>query len=93
VRSPLHIDIPAYKILLAASPEVAASRIVEREGGEVEEETKKAAVREKTNWQRYQELYGISAEDEAWYDLIVDTDQKDRAEVLEWVLTKINKLA
>lgn len=83
--------IPAYKILLKASPEVAAMRIVGREGGELKLEMQKALAREATNWKRYAELYGISTEDEAWYDLIVDTDEMRIPEVFAFVLKRVEK--
>lgn len=77
--------IPAFKVLLQTSPEVAAARIVQREGGDLEAEMQKAAEREKTNWQRYAELYGVSKEDEHWYDLVLNTDHKDIPTVLKIV--------
>ena len=86
----LQRDIPAYKILLQASPKVAA-RIVEREGGEVRDEIKKAEEREATNWKRYDELYGISQEDESWYDLVVKTDGMGIEEVMDLVGAKVEE--
>jgi cytidylate kinase len=62
------------KVYLDASPQTRAARIVNREGGSLEEVAAFTANRDKQDHGRYLRIYGIDNYDYSFADLIVDTD-------------------
>lgn len=74
------------KIFLTASPEVRASRILNREGGDLIEHQNKTAARDARDHQRYLNLYKIDNDDYSFADLIINTDRLSAKDVAEIIL-------
>jgi cytidylate kinase len=62
------------KVYLDASPQTRAARIVNREGGDLEEVAAFTANRDKQDHGRYLRIYGIDTDEYSFADLIIDTD-------------------
>ncbi len=78
--------IPAYKILLEASPDIRMARVGLREGETLKEATAKTIERQKSETERYMKYYGIDIYDRSVYDLILNTDDLTPDEVLQTIL-------
>ena len=78
--------IPAYRILLEASPDVRMARVGLREGETLEQATANTLERQKSEAKRYMQYYGIDIEDRSVYDLILNTDNLTPDEVLQTIL-------
>ena len=78
--------IPAYRILLEASPDVRMARVGLREGETLEQATANTLERQKSEAKRYMKYYGINIDDRSVYDLILNTDNLTPDEVLEKIL-------
>ncbi len=72
-----------FKIWLDASPQVQAERIAGRDGISLEEAKMRIARREASENKRYREIYGIDVENRSVYDLILNTDNMTKEEVLK----------
>jgi CMP/dCMP kinase len=81
--------IPAVKVLLKASLDVRASRVVNREQGDVEERKKEILKREKSEALRYKTFYHIDVSDTSIYDLIIDTADKTPEQITERIVKHI----
>ena len=66
--------IPAYRILLEASPDVRMARVGLREGETLEQATANTLERQKSEAKRSMKYYGIDIDDRSVYDLIHNTD-------------------
>ena len=62
------------KVYLTASDDVRARRILNREGGSLEEIKRFTAMRDAEDTRRYRELYGIDNTDYAFADLVIDAN-------------------
>ena len=78
--------IPAFRILLEASPEIRMARVGVREGETLEEATAKTIERQNSEAKRYMKYYGIDIQDRSVYDLVLNTDDMTPDEVLEKIL-------
>ena len=78
--------IPAYRILLEASPDVRMARVGLREGETLEQATANTLERQKSEAKRYMQYYGIDIEDRSVYDLILNTDNLTPDKVLQTIL-------
>ena len=65
--------IPAFRVFMDADLDVRAARVVEREGGTIEQRKQEIVVREDCEAKRYLAYYGIDVRDRKVYDLIIDT--------------------
>ena len=83
--------IPAFKILLDASPDVRMARVGVREGETLEEATAKTVERQNSEAKRYMKYYGIDINDFSVYDLILNTDNMTPDQVLETILEKVRE--
>lgn len=81
--------IPAFRILLEASPDVRMARVGLREGETLEEATAKTVDRQRSEAKRYMKYYGIDIEDRSVYDLILNTDHMTPDEVMDTILEKV----
>jgi cytidylate kinase len=69
------------KVYLAASPEVRARRIAEREGIGYDASLKSMMRRDELDYARYRRIYRIDTDSYDFADLIIDTEKMDpRAE-------------
>lgn len=76
------------KVWLDAPLEVRAARVAAREGQRPEAAREELLVRERSEWSRYQALYGIERSDRAPYQLVIDTSRWD-PDVLVEVLERL----
>lgn len=83
--------IPAFKILLDASPDVRMARVGVREGETLEEATAKTVERQNSEAKRYMKYYGIDINDFSVYDLVLNTDDMTPDQVLETILDKVRE--
>jgi CMP/dCMP kinase len=80
------------KIYLDASPLTRAERIVNREGGTLEEVAAFTASRDKQDHGRYLRIYGIDTDDYSFADLIVDTDNITPENITDMIVEIANKI-
>jgi CMP/dCMP kinase len=80
------------KVYLKASPETRAARIVQREGGSVEEKMEETHRRDSRDNARYKKIYGIENEKYDFADLIVDADSNDQYEIADIIVSKVESL-
>lgn len=66
-------EIPSFKIYIDADPRTRAERLMERDGGDINEVLEKMRDREESEAQRYLEYYGIDPRESRWYDLVIDS--------------------
>ena len=78
--------IPAFRILLEASPDVRMARVGLREGETLEEATQKTLDRQRSEAKRYMMYYGIDINDRSVYDLVLNTDDMTPDEVMDAIL-------
>ncbi|MDC7223061.1 MAG: AAA family ATPase [Spirochaetales bacterium] len=78
------------KVFLTASPEVRASRILKREGGDLQEQMDKTAARDKRDHERYLKLYNLNNDDYAFADLIINTDRMNPEQICEIILKAVD---
>jgi cytidylate kinase len=76
------------KVYLKASAQVRAARIVNREGGSLQEVADFTAERDRQDHDRYLKLYKIDTDDYSFADLIIDTDNQTPKEILELIVKK-----
>lgn len=81
------------KVYLYASDETRALRILNREGGDIEEIKSFTAMRDREDSGRYMKLYQIDNNDyENVADLIIDTSKYNPEEIVEIIMKKIESL-
>lgn len=66
-------DIESVRVYLDADPAIRASRVMERDGGELEKVIQMMSDREGSERIRYLNYYGIDPTDKKWYDLVIDS--------------------
>jgi len=79
------------KVYLAAEPETRANRIHGREGGSHKRIAEFTAGRDKQDHERYLRIYNIDNDDFSFADLVIHTDDKDPAEIMELIITALKK--
>lgn len=82
-------DIPAFRILLDANLDVRAARVMEREGGTLDERRREIVEREECEAYRYLTYYDIDLHDRSIYDLIIDTTFLTPDEVAEVICERV----
>jgi len=85
------IDKADFKIWLDAPPEVQADRIAGRDGLSKGEAIEHIARREASEAERYRNIYGIDVYDQSVYDLVLDTGDLTKQEMLEKCLEALKK--
>lgn len=75
--------VPAFKVWFHCEPYTRAQRVVNREGGDVEERMAEMRVREASERKRYLYYYGFDISDLSLYDLVVDTTARSPMQVVE----------
>ncbi len=79
------------KVYLEASAETRARRIMNREGGILEDIMNFTAMRDKEDTRRYRELYDIDNTDYAHADLVIDTEKSLPETIVEIILGELEK--
>ena len=77
------------KVFLLADEEVRARRILNREGGNLEEIKAFTAMRDREDSQRYQRLYNIDNNDYSFCQLVIDTACHNPEEIVELILQEL----
>jgi cytidylate kinase len=77
------------KVYLKATPKVRAERIVEREGGILEEVARFTTERDARDRERYLKLYGIDNDIFDFADLIINTDNLSPEEITELIISRV----
>jgi len=68
--------VQAFQVWLDAPLKVRAERIAKRDGLSLPSAVAATQAREKVEWDRYFEIYGIDLRDTSGYDLAIDTEEK-----------------
>lgn len=82
-----------FKVYLFASPEVRAGRILEREGGTLEEIMAVTDKRDAMDQKRYEDLYKIHMDDFDHVDLVVDAASNNPQQIVNMILEGMEKVA
>jgi CMP/dCMP kinase len=77
------------KIYLLASDELRAKRILNREGGDLEQIKSFTAMRDSEDTKRYRKLYGIDNNDYSAADIKVDTSCNVPEEIVDSILEQL----
>jgi len=80
------------KVYLYASPEVRARRIVNREGGTLEEVAAFTAERDRQDHGRYLRIYGIDTDDYSFSDLVINTDDITPQQIVDKITEKAQEI-
>ncbi len=83
------LDMIAFKVYLDADPKVRATRILEREQGDLKTVMMEMLEREECETARYSQWYGIDINDKSVYDLIVDTSDAPPEKVVDIIVKKL----
>ena len=79
------------KVYLYASDQTRAERILNREGGDIEEIKKFTAMRDGEDSRRYQKLYQIDNNDYEFADLIIDTAKYNPKQIVKIICRELKK--
>ncbi|UCF50025.1 MAG: AAA family ATPase [Thermoplasmatales archaeon] len=84
-------NIPALKVSIDTDIDTRASRIVNREKGNVESRKKEIIERERSESLRYKNYYKIDLKDKSIYDIVIDSKDKTPNEIADLIIVKINR--
>ncbi len=76
------------KVYLTASDEERARRITSREGGDMQAQLEKTRARDAKDTARYKRIYGIDNNDVSVADLVIDTEGKSPAEIVDIIMNE-----
>lgn len=80
------------KVYLYASLHTRASRILQREGGTIEEKMRETEERDRKDRSRYLSIYGIDNDDYKFADLILDVGEVDQYEASDRIVEQARQL-
>lgn len=84
-------NISSFKIYIHSDPRTRAERVMERDGGDLEEVVRMMEDREESEAQRYLEYYDIDPREIHWYDLVLDSTMISPQEELNIILRELEK--
>ena len=79
------------KVYLYASDETRASRVFNREGGDIEQIKSFTAMRDSEDTRRYKEFYNIDNNNYDFVDLFIDVNTKTPEEIVQDILDKLEE--
>jgi len=79
------------KVYLDAKPQTRAARIVNREGGSLEEIAAFTAERDRQDHGRYLRIYNIDTNNYSFADLIIDTDNINPQQITDIIVERARK--
>ena len=79
------------KVYLYASDETRASRVFNREGGDIEQIKAFTAMRDSEDTRRYKEFYNIDNNNYDFVDLFIDVNTKTPDQIVQEILDKLEK--
>ena len=80
------------KVYLLADPEVRAKRILNREGGNLQEIIDFTSMRDNEDSRRYMKLYQIDNNNYEFADLIIDTSVNTPEQIVNIILEKLESM-
>ena len=83
--------VQAFQVWLEAPLKVRAERISKRDGLSVPSAVAATQAREKIEWDRYFEIYGIDLRETKGYDLVIDTADKAPEVVTKEITAAVKK--
>jgi predicted cytidylate kinase len=83
--------VNAIKIMIDADEDTRAARIVNREGGTINERKAEIRKREKSERKRYLQYYQFDLLDTSIYDVVIDSSKKSPEEIVELIESLLNK--
>ena len=78
-----------FRVYLYADETVRAKRILNREGGDLQEIIDFTKMRDSQDTARYGKLYSIDNNDYQFCDLIIDTDKYNPSQIVELIVEKL----
>ncbi|MFX1418308.1 MAG: (d)CMP kinase [Promethearchaeota archaeon] len=85
-----------FNILLTCSLETRVKRMVQRDSSNYEEKVKETKIREKSELERFKQLYNIDLSNKQElnqiYDLIIDTENLTVEEILKKILLRLEEV-
>lgn len=79
------------KVYLYASDETRATRILNREGGDLQKIKDFTAMRDSEDTRRYKKIYGIDNNSYDFADLIIDTSKYNPEQIAELIAAELKK--
>ena len=79
------------KVYLYASDETRASRVFNREGGDIEQIKAFTAMRDSEDTRRYKEFYNIDNNNYDFVDLFIDVNTKTPEEIVQDILVNLEE--
>lgn len=79
------------KVYLYASDETRASRVFNREGGDIEQIKAFTAMRDSEDTRRYKEFYNIDNNNYDFVDLLIDVNTKTPDQIVQEILDKLEE--
>lgn len=79
------------KVYLFASDETRAKRILNREGGDLEEIKRFTEMRDSEDSRRYQKLYSINNNEYNFVDMVIDTSLYNPEQIVTLILDELKK--
>jgi cytidylate kinase len=86
------LDDADLKVYLKASPQVRAQRIVNREGGTLQEVASFTEERDRQDHKRYLGLYDIDTNDYNFVDMVIDTENLTPAQIVDMIVEKARSI-
>ena len=80
-----------FKVYLLASDDERASRILKREGGDLENIKSFTKMRDSEDSKRYKRIYGIDNTDTSCADFVIDTALYMPEEIVNLIITELEK--
>jgi len=80
------------KIFLTAKPQTRAERILNREGGDLQEIMEFTAERDRQDHARYLRIYGIDNDKYSFVDMIIDTDEIKPEEISKMIIERAKQI-
>jgi cytidylate kinase len=81
--------LATLKVWLAATPEVRAERVAQRESKSAAQALKELRVREGSEARRYEEFHQIDISDLSIYDVFIETDKTDPNAVVALIMSRL----
>jgi cytidylate kinase len=86
-----HNEIPAFKVWLFCDEDERIRRLVDRDGGDVDEQRRYTRERVAQEADRYRRFYGADPADPSIYDLVLDSEGVEPAELVRRVVEGLGR--
>ncbi len=78
--------VASFKVYIDSDREVRAMRVMERDGGELEEVMGSMRDREESEALRYKNIYAVDPRDSVWYDMMIDSSNMTPEEIADRIM-------